>query len=175
MIHGIERASDADVAEVTALRCAVARVLTARHGKGHWSSEPGEGSVRRSLETSTVLIARRDGHIVGTLRLQTKKPWAIDASYFAAVRRPLYLVDMAVAPPMQRQGVGRALVEEARRVAIAFPANAIRLDAYDAPAGAGGFYESCGFHEVGRATYRGTPLIYYEWLVETRDSSVQMR
>jgi hypothetical protein len=40
--------------------------------------------------------------------------------------------------------------------------DAVRLDAYDAVAGAGPFYEKCGFREVGRATYRITPLVYYE-------------
>jgi hypothetical protein len=44
-------------------------------------------------------------------------------------------------------------------------ADAIRLDAYDAKAGAYGFYASCGFTERGRATYRQAALIYYELLI----------
>jgi hypothetical protein len=43
-----------------------------------------------------------------------------------------------------------------------WPADAIRLDACDTPAGAGGFYPKCGYTEVGRVRYEGTPLIYYE-------------
>jgi len=39
---------------------------------------------------------------------------------------------------------------------------AIRLDAYDAEAGAGRFYARCGYTELGRAIYRSAPLIYYE-------------
>jgi len=46
-----------------------------------------------------------------------------------------------------------------------WPGDAIRLDAYDADAGAGGFYSNCGFREVGRVNYRGTPLVYYELLL----------
>ena len=46
-----------------------------------------------------------------------------------------------------------------------WPAEAICLDAYDTEAGAGGFYRKCGFQEVGRATYRGTPLIYFQMLL----------
>jgi GNAT superfamily N-acetyltransferase len=46
-----------------------------------------------------------------------------------------------------------------------WPANALRLDAYDATAGAGGFYEKCGFSSVGRITYRNVPLIYFERMV----------
>lgn len=113
-----------------------------------------------------MLVARRGRRLVGTLRLATKKPWAIDVSYFSAVERPLYLLDMAVKPEVQRQGIGRAMLEEARRLARAYPADAIRLDSYDSPAGAGPFYARCGFAEVGRVVYRGTPLIYFEWLSE---------
>ena len=43
-----------------------------------------------------------------------------------------------------------------------WPGDAIRLDAYDSQAGAGEFYRKCGFREAGRASYRGTPLIYFE-------------
>jgi len=47
-------------------------------------------------------------------------------------------------------------------VAVAWPAEAIRLDAYDAPAGAGEFYERCGYEPRARVEYRDVPLIYYE-------------
>ncbi len=43
-----------------------------------------------------------------------------------------------------------------------WPADAIRLDAWDAAVGAGELYRKCGFIEVGRATYRLAPLVYYE-------------
>jgi GNAT superfamily N-acetyltransferase len=101
---------------------------------------------------------------VGTLRLTTRKPWAIEASYFTPCNTPLYLVGMAIAPARQRQGYGRRLLEEAKQLARAWPAGALRLDAFDADAdaGAGPFYEHCGFTEVGRASYRQTPLVYYE-------------
>jgi len=70
-----------------------------------------------------------------------------------------------VSPDVQGQGLGRRCLDEARAIAKAWPADAIFLDAYDTAAGAGEFYRKCGFREVGRVTYRGTPLIYYEWLV----------
>ena len=41
----------------------------------------------------------------------------------------------------------------------------IRLDAYDAPAGAGPFYSRCGFREMGRVIYRKVPLVYFEQLL----------
>ena len=75
---------------------------------------------------------------------------------------PLYLLGMAVAPTLQRKGIGRLCLLEAEKIAAAWPAQAIRLDAYDSPTGAGGFYQRCGYREVGRVVYRKTPLIYYE-------------
>jgi GNAT superfamily N-acetyltransferase len=104
-----------------------------------------------------------EARVVATFQLGTRKPWAIDAAYFSPARRPLYLTDMAVHPDVQRRGIGRACVEAMRGIAVAWPADAIRLDAYDAAAGAGGFYAACGFREVGRVVYRGTPLVYFEW------------
>jgi GNAT superfamily N-acetyltransferase len=68
---------------------------------------------------------------------------------------------MAVQPALQRRGIGRRLLDYSAEVARDWPAEAIRLDAYDADAGAGGFYAHCGYREAGRVTYRGTPLVYY--------------
>jgi len=163
----ITAAAKRDAGTIAQLWASVAQTLTDRHGKGSWSHAPNEAGVRRGIETSRVLVAHSGSGLVGTLRLATKKPWAIDPSYFAVVDRPLYLLDMGVAPEAQGQGVGRALIEAARGVARDHPAGSIRLDAYDAPAGAGGFYLRCGFSEVGRVVYRGTPLIYFEWLCES--------
>jgi len=114
-----------------------------------------------------MVIARENGKILGTLSLQTKKPWAINPAYFTQVRKPLYLVSMFVAVERQGQGIGRQLLDEAVAIARKWPADAIRLDAYDAEAGAGDFYAKCGFREVGRAKYKEVPLRYFELIVET--------
>lgn len=146
------------------MRSAAAQKLTADFGKGHWSSLTHEAGALRDLKTSTVLVAREGRTIVATLTLTTKKPWAIDLAYFVPCRKALYLINMAVAPEQQRTGIGRALLAEAARVARQLPADAIRLDAYDAPAGAWGFYGRCGYREVGRKVYRRVPLVYFEWM-----------
>lgn len=123
------------------------------------SSERG---IRYELRNARVYVARQKGKVVAALTLTTKKPWAIDRKYFQASTRPLYLLGLTVAPDRQRTGLGRRCVEEAVKIARAWPGDALRLDAFDAPAGAGEFYRKCGFKEVGRATYRAVPLIYFE-------------
>ena len=121
--------------------------------------------VVRRMREGKVFVARRRGRVIATLCLTRKKPWAIDASHFTRVAVPLYLLGMAVTPPLQRKGIGRHCLNEAERIAAAWPAQAIRLDAFDGPTGAGAFYQRCGYTEVGRAVYRQTPLIYYEHLI----------
>lgn len=163
--HGrviFELATDADAPALTALHSAIAGQLTRDFGEGHWSSSASEPSVLRNIASSKVIVARDDDGIAGTLRLTTKKPWAIDTKYFTSVDRPLYLVDMAVRPSLQRSGLGRRLIREAVAIAAAWPAQALRLDAYDSAAGAGSFYAKCGFREVARVQFRKVPLIYFE-------------
>lgn len=160
-------ATEVDVEPIAVLRTAAAAQLTAAYGSGHWSSAVTSRSVSRDLQASTVLIARSGPKVLGTLTLTKKKPWAINPAYFTPVQSPLYLVSMAVDPVAQHCGVGRRLLEAAKGTARAWKRDAIRLDAYDAPAGAGGFYLKCSFREVGRVTYRNTPLIYFEFLLAT--------
>lgn len=158
-------AVEQDATALAALHGSAADRLTALFGEGRWSSRPTEGNVLRDIRTSRVIVACDAAGLAGTLRLSTKKPWAIDPKYFTPVARPLYLLSMAVEPRCQRRGVGRRLLDEAVEMARAWPAEALRLDAYDAPAGAGEFYRRCGFAEVARVEYRAVPLIYFERLV----------
>lgn len=152
----------ADVATIAGLQNAAAGALTARFGIGPWSSLVTERGAVLAQRHARVRVGRDGKRILTVLRLATKKPWAIDVSHFTPVRRPLYLTGMAVSVSHQRQGLGRSALEDARTVAREWPADAIRLDAYDAKAGAGGFYARCAFIECGRVVYKGDPLIYYE-------------
>jgi GNAT superfamily N-acetyltransferase len=154
-----------DAEEIAALRVAAAEDLTARFGKGFWSSVTTAKGVLLGMKRGRVLAAVSEGAIAGTLTLSTWKPWAIDKSYFMRVERPIYLTSMAVDPKLQRQGVGRALMAAAEEAVRAWPGQAIRLDAFDAEAGAGGFYAKCGYREVGRTIFRSVPLIYFEKLL----------
>ena len=119
------------------------------------------------MRYARVLIARRGKTIAGTLRLANKKPWAIDVSYFTPVKKAIYLTSMAVLPKLQRQGIGRLLLQEAIAQARTWPADAIRLDAFDADAGAGDFYARCGFRETARVAYKKDPLVYFELVLSS--------
>lgn len=154
-----------DAAPVAALQNAAAGALTARFGPGHWSSLVSERSAALAQRHARVRVGVSGTHVLTVLRLAQKKPWAIDVSYFTPVKRSLYLTGMAISVAHQGQGLGRLAIDDARATAGAWPADAIRLDAYDAKAGAGPFYARCGFEERGHVVYKGDPLIYYELLL----------
>ena len=156
-------ARNADAPAIAALRMAAARDLTERFGAGTWSfAMETEASVEAELRSSTVLFVRDEGRVIGTLRLATRNPWLGNIDFFTPCDRPIYLTSMAVTPMRQRQGIGRLLLAEARRVARELGGEALRLDSYAGPAGAGEFYRKCGFREVRRGDYNGTALIWFE-------------
>ena len=162
-----------DVPTIAALQNAAAGALTARFGEGHWSSLVTERGVTLAQRHARVRVGVAGTRILTVLRLATKKPWAIDVAYFTPVKRPLYLTGMAVSVAHQRLGLGRLAIEDARVTAAAWPADAIRLDAYDAAAGAGSFYVRCGFRVRGRVVYKGNPLAYYELLLGEQERPPQ--
>jgi|SRR5215469_13926894 len=154
-----------DVTELVVLRNAVSQHLTSRYGRGQWSLNTTDKGVLFSMKMGTIYVARLRNMLIATLTLSTRKPWAIDKSYFSKSKSPLYLTSMAVSPEHQRQKIGRLCLKQAQKIAREWPSDAIRLDAYDADAGGGEFYQKCGFREVGRAKYRDNPLIYFEMLL----------
>lgn len=162
MLSALKTATEADVPDIVALHAAVAERLTAQFGFGRWSTKPTEKAVRFDLRSSKILVLRRRSRLIATLCLTAKRPWAINPAYFSDCDRPVYLRSVAVAPDLQGQGIGRKCIEEAKLVGGRWPADFIRVDAYDVPAGAGTFYTQCGFKEVGHTSYRGCPLVYFE-------------
>jgi GNAT superfamily N-acetyltransferase len=156
-------ATNADAAAIAAVRMSAARELTERFGAGTWSfAAESEASVQAEIRSSTVLFAHEDGLVVGALRLATRNPWLGDTRFFTPCNRPIFLTSMAITPKRQRQGIGRQLLAEARRVGLKMGGEALRLDSYAGPAGAGNFYRKCGFREVHRGDYNGTALIWFE-------------
>jgi GNAT superfamily N-acetyltransferase len=172
----ISEATANDVAEILALRLAVSSGMQERFGDHRWSPPISEGSVlrlfkgprTRKADGATlirILVGRSRGEIVALTRIQTKKPWAFDLKYFKAGANAVYLGDVEVSPMCQGQGFGTQLMAAAVDAARAWPADAVRTSAYDGAAGAGPFYAKCGFREMGRVTYRTTPMIYFEMIL----------
>jgi len=166
-------AQPADVPALVELRAVAAAALTIRHGRGPWSAISTERGIYWEMKTATVFAICEDRLVVGCVRVGTRKPWAIDPEYFTHCARPLYLTSMIIVPEKQGCGVGRACLVEMEKMARCWAADYLRLDAYDAPAGAGGFYRRCGFVEVGRASYRGTPLVYLEKPLRPEDEAAR--
>jgi len=155
-----------DIPTIVALKNKTAQQLTLLHGRGHWSFLCTEKGVLYSMKKhSKLLVVKHRDQIIGALRLTTKKPWAIDVNYFTKVLQPLYIVGIDVGSTWQGKGVGRYMLEQIKPVATAWPAQALRLDAYDNAAGAGNFYRKCGYTERGRVVYKNNPLIYFEYLL----------
>ncbi len=169
MSLSFEIAVEDDVRAIAAVRNVAAEHLTGKYGQGRWSHLATARSVQvhefMRPKFQRTLIARDGSKVIATLCLQTKKPWAIDVKYFTRVSKALYLIGMAVHPDWQGKGVGRLILKEAGDIARNWPSNAIRLDAWDADAGAGPFYVKCGFRDVGHVIYRTAPIVYYEMLL----------
>ena len=154
-----------DIEGIVALQNATAEHLTARFGKGHWSCASTAKGAAHAMRHARIRIGGSGKRVVTVLRLAKKKPWAIDPAYFTPVKTPLYLTGMAVAVGHQGIGLGANALADAEATALRWPAHAIRLDAYDAEAGAAGFYARCGYEERGRVVYRKCPLVYFERLL----------
>lgn len=161
----LQIATARDASDLVALRIAVNQHLTSQFGKGPWASGVTDRGVLFAMRRARVFVARRRNRVIATLALSTRKPWAVDKKYFSPSKQPLYLTAMEVSPDHQRTGIGRLCLKGALQIARKWPSDAIRLDAYDLEAGASEFYRKCGFREVGRATYRDAPLIYFEMLL----------
>ncbi len=157
-----------DAEAIAEIHNAVAATLTERFGKGHWSHHSTGRGVVSSFRYARVRVGVSRGRIATVLRLAKKKPWAIDVRFFTPVKQPLYLTGMAVDVRHQQGGLGRKALDDATATAVSWPADAIRLDAYDGEVGAGSFYEKCGYTHRGRVVYRSTPLVYYEMVFPDR-------
>ncbi|WP_438483120.1 GNAT family N-acetyltransferase [Oleiharenicola lentus] len=152
-----------DAEAIAALRNAISDHLTFNHGRGPWTVHHTTAGVLSDLRNAKLYAALRRDEVIASLKLATKKPWALDLKFFTPVEKPLYLTALCVAPEFQRRGYGRACLDEALKLARRAEAGAIFSNAFDHPtAGAGEFYANCGFKEVGRVTDRSTALRYYE-------------
>jgi predicted N-acetyltransferase YhbS len=157
----LRRARGDDVKRVRAILATAASDLTARFGEGHWSGVKSIETLRKYLDEGVLYVVESDKRIVGTLRLTDRKIGFYRNDWFAdPAAKAGYLLDMAIDPAHQRQGVGRQAMAAMEDVALAAGVKAIRLDA--GLAGAGGFYQRCGYRLAHQGEFRGVGLEYYE-------------
>ena len=169
-VPSISLATRHDVPALAALHASVALDMTREFGEGGWSGFPSAAGVKRQLGASRVLVARCEAGVVGTVRLARAQPALFDAAAFTPVANAFYVLGLAVAPASRGRGVGRALMESAKEATRSAPMDALWLDVYDHAAGAGSFYEKCGFRKVGRVSHQRTVLVGYEWLAAPSES-----
>jgi GNAT superfamily N-acetyltransferase len=96
-----------------------------------------------------VLLAKRDGTIVGSIVLNVTFP-AFELT------RALYIRDLYVARSMRRLGVGRALVEAAAHLTYSQGFSALDWTTESGNTAARQMYESCGARLLPRTYYRLT-------------------
>ena len=154
-----------DIPELVAMRARVSQKLAKKFGEGYWAGRPTEGGERFLMRIGQVYIARYRGKLIAALAITTRKPWSIDVKNFRASAKPLYCGRWRWTRLKQRKGVGRQCIAEVRRIAADMGRDAIRLDAFNCPAGAGEFYRKCGFTEAARVVYKGVPHIDFEMLL----------
>jgi len=162
----VRLAKDADVKSARAIRVDAAAALTQRYGSGHWSGEPSIATLKRHKEAGALYVVECDGDLVGTFKLDDKKIGFYRKAWFTRPDDPAaYLMNMAIAPERQREGIGRKTMVEIEGIVRRRALKALRFDAYDGPAGAGGFYRKCGYELMHKGTINGTALEYYEKLL----------
>ena len=155
-----------DAATVRGLRAAAAEELMRRCGEGHWSEVFTVATIKKHLAEKAVFLVDLDVTPVATFELHTNKPFWYSTAWFAEPDAPaFYLLHMAVLPARQRHGIGRHIMSEIEDMARGQGHRAVRFDAYDALAGAGAFYQKCGYELVHSGSFNGVPLEYYEKLL----------
>jgi GNAT superfamily N-acetyltransferase len=120
-------------------------------------------TIQKHVADETIWAGERSGELVATLRLTDSKIGFYRSAWFGDPKSIAgYLMHMAVSPHHQGLGYGTALLREAEEVALKRGLECVRLDSYDAPAGAGSFYEKAGYTHVHSGEVHGVPLLYWE-------------
>lgn len=156
-----------DTKPVRNILAAAASELTGRFGDGHWSGVRSVETLRKYVAQETLYVLQANDIAFGTMRLTERKPGFYRGEWFADSKAPAYyLFDMAIDPPHQHRGIGCQAMKLAEGLARSRGLTAVRLDAYGGAAGAGRFYEKCGFRQVHAGEFNGVALEYFEKLVE---------
>jgi GNAT superfamily N-acetyltransferase len=162
----LRSAQPGDIGRVRAIMAGAARELSAQFGEGHWSRVRTPETLRTYVAQGTLYLVEMAGAVIGTLRLTDRKIPFYRTEWFADPKASAgYLLDTAIDPPHQQRGHGRCAMRMVEDIARSYRMKAVRLDAYGGPAGAGAFYEKCGYSLTHRGTFNGVALEYFEKLL----------
>ena len=140
---------------------------TEEHPKWKRNVYPDNDYLRSSVESGELYIALDGDRIVGGLIMNTfatdvysDAPWGIDAS----PEEVNILHTLAVHPSLLQRGIGRFMLEEAKRTARDCGIKALRLDILRGNTPAFRLYESAGFRYVSTAamTYKSLGLAEFD-------------
>lgn len=164
----LKQATADQLRELYALRKQAADDLSARFGSGHWGRVGSFRTMQEHQKQGLIYAGLRGQELVAMLRYSTQRPRFYRMEWFTDPDAPAgHLTQMAVRTDLQDSGYGRACVAAIEAIARRGGASYIRLDSYDAPAGAGEFYRKCGYQQVHRGEFNRVPLIYWEKQLET--------
>ena len=116
---------------------------------------PGSGSYALQADLDGVLVAVAGGAVAGYVKVGR-------AVELESNRHVLEVKGLAVDPPQQGRGIGRALMEAAAEDARSRGARRLTLRALAPNTGARALYEACGFVEEG--VLRGEFLLAGEYV-----------
>ncbi|HPD93899.1 MAG: GNAT family N-acetyltransferase [Rhodobacter sp.] len=145
-IAGLRPASPGDRPAIEALVPAAYGPYVAEFGQCPGPMQDDYGAL---VAAHRVQVVERAGHILGLLVLIPQP----DA---------LLLDNIAVAPALHGQGLGRTLLTRAEAQARALGHTRIRLYTHEKMTRNRRIYAAAGYHETHRVTERGLPRVYME-------------
>jgi len=148
----VRRARDSDRAALDALWRSVdalhAELLPGYFRRAHSPARP-DSFVEEALDSrdQTLLVAEIGGEVIGLVHVEIYDTPPLPVM---VPRRRAHIEDIVVEKRLQREGIGRRLMEEAARWAREQGATQVVLTVWRGNAAAQKFYESLGYKEVSR-------------------------
>jgi len=166
-----ELARREDAQGIDAMRAESRVDLHAKYGLGQGSGLSRLSSIReriaaadpQELRRSTIYCATREGQPVGSVVVSTFPPGFWKRSFWTEPKAPgLGVFNLVVFPGLQRQGIGRFLMEGVERLGAEHGIPFVRLDAYVVNPVSTTFYRAIGYEERATINLRGCGLILFE-------------
>ena len=156
---------------INEMRDAARQDLTQRLGPGPWSNPSHIQSIRErislgdpiGLTRKTIFVASQGEVIVGSVAVTSFLPAFMKAKYWQDPKsKGLGVFDLVVHHELQKQGLGRFLMEACEQLARDHGFSYVRLDAFAENSNSIGFYRTIGYDERCEIDVRGCRLRLFE-------------